>query len=98
MNTTAGILKIIFAIQALRAGLHLVLFSTSPSRSIIEKDIERWLIEIEEIEVSSPKWYGLVWLLWNYPEYRNLFYYRIKRERKIASRIVLDWQSCFLRL
>jgi serine O-acetyltransferase len=95
MNTTAGILKIIFVLQAVRAGLHLFLFSTSPSRSIIEKDIQRWVNEIEEIKTSSPKWYGLVWLIWHYPEYRNLFYYRIKRDKKIGSRILLELAKLF---
>ena len=91
MNTTAGTTKFLFTIQAVRAGLHLFLFSTSPSKTVIKKDIERWLCETEDMEVSSPKWRGLVWLLWKYPEYRNLFYYRIKRDKKIGSRILLEF-------
>ncbi|MEW6400746.1 MAG: serine acetyltransferase [Chloroflexota bacterium] len=85
------ITSVIYTFQILRALLHIFLFVTSASKSIIGKDIERWLqLTDEEHYQQLPKWKGLVWLLWRYQEYRNLFYYRIKRDRRRSSRILME--------
>lgn len=86
----AGIKSIVFVFQVARAGLHLFLLSSSPSKTIIEKDIARWLKETGDLEEGTSAWRGLAWLLWEYQEYRNLFYYRIKRDRQLISRILLE--------
>ncbi len=95
MNEPSGMMNFIFFLQAARAGFHLFLFSLSSSKPVIEKDIERWLRETQDIDVNSPKWRGLVWLLWKYPEYRNLFYYRIKSDKRILNRILLEIAKLF---
>ena len=88
-----------YGLQILRALLHIYLFLTSPVRSVIEKDIDRW-IEIEYPERKLQKrqaWLELVWLLWQLKEYRNLFYYRIKREYQVSSRIILAFAEWLYR-
>lgn len=96
MDKSSNITNLIILFQAVRAFLHLLLFSISPAKAIINKDIERWLHEThDDEEIGTSKWKGLVWLLWKHPEYRNLFYYRIKRDKKIANRILLEISNLF---
>lgn len=89
--------RLFYAIQFPRGLLHIYLFLTSSVRSVIEKDIVRWLeIEYpERLEKKRPVWMELVWLLWKFEEFRNLFYYRIKREYRISSRFVLEFARLF---
>ncbi len=88
MKTIIGIIGLF---QNLRAILHIFLLKTSPAKAVIDKDIDRWLQVTQHPEPSMlPKWKGLVWLLWKYPEFRNLFYYRIARERRVISRILVE--------
>jgi len=90
--------RIIGSLQIPRAILHILLLEISPVRAVIEKDVERWLQEIGYPEQSSlPKWRGLVWLLWRCPAFRNLFYYRIAREERITSRVLLELAKLFFR-
>jgi len=99
-NTNAGkysvVLSLLHVFQKIRAILHIILFLASPSKPVIEKDIERWL-ELTHFDNSQrlPKWKGLVWLLWRYQEYRNLFYYRIKKENRLISRAFLEVAKLF---
>lgn len=85
------LIRIVGLLQNPRAILHILLLKISPVRVVIEKDIERWLrvARLPE-QLTLPKWRGLVWLLWRCPAFRNLFYYRIAREERIASRILLE--------
>lgn len=86
------ITKIAYGAQFIRAILHIYLFLTSPLKSVIEKDINRWieLIGNELYQQGLSSWKGLVWLLWREEAYRNLFYYRIKLEYRLFSRIILE--------
>lgn len=73
--------KIITILQSFRAVIQIMLFVTSPSRATIEKDLDRWALETNDIDgMKFGRKRKLVWFLWRYPEYRNLFYYRIKRD------------------
>lgn len=85
--------NIFYALHILRAIFHIFLFLTSPSRPIIEKDILRWMeqehSDLHEKGISS--WRALVWLLWKDEPYRNLFYYRIKKDYRVFSRIVVEF-------
>ncbi len=82
--------------QSLRAILHIFLFMASSAKAIIEKDIERWFKETEgDIDLKFPKWRGLVWFLWRFPEFRNLFYYRIAKEHRVISRILSEIAKLF---
>jgi serine O-acetyltransferase len=84
---------ILYTLHVFRSLLHILLFVTSPSRSVIEKDIRRWM-EMEHTDLYEKgvfSWRALVWLLWKDEPYRNLFYYRIKKDYRIASRIILEF-------
>lgn len=91
--------NIFYALHVSRSLLHILLFVTSPSRPIIEKDICRWMemehADLHEKGVSS--WRALVWLLWKDEPYRNLFYYRIKKDYRILSRIIVEFAQVLYR-
>jgi serine O-acetyltransferase len=91
MEKYSTLVRILYAIQFLRAVLHIFLFKTSTAKPVIEKDINRWVEEYKYTEYrDSPKWKALVWFLWRYPEFRNLFYYRIVKESHLAGRMLLE--------
>lgn len=88
MNT---IKRLISLLQIPRAFLHILLLQMSSEKAVIEKDIERWLDETQNSHQSRPpKWRSMVWLLWRCPAFRNLFYYRIKREERVVRRALLE--------
>jgi serine O-acetyltransferase len=71
---------------------HITLFRISSARSLIEKDLDRWM---DIVRLTSPvrnsRWSALTRLLVTYPEYRNLFYYRVREAcgRQIGCRLLL---------
>lgn len=82
---------IISLLQVPRGILHILLLRMSPAKAVMEKDVERWLHVTDCPGQSTlPKWRGLVWLLWKWPPFRNLFYYRIAGEERISSRVLLE--------
>ena len=88
--------RLVGFLQVPRALLHILLLMLSPAKAVIEKDIARWLEETGPPEQSMPAtWNGLVWLLWRCPAFRNLFYYRIAREERIASRVLVELAKLF---
>lgn len=91
------IIKILYGLQIPKLLLHLYLFSASSNKRLIEADITRWLEARypERLEDKRPSWLELVWLLWRLKEYRNLFYYRIKRESRLFSRVLLELAKLF---
>lgn len=58
----------------------------SKEKHVIKKDVERW------INIKTPKqsnysnWFNLHWLILNSPEFRNLFYYRIKKYNLLIAK------------
>lgn len=96
MEKYTTLINILYALQILRAAPHIFLLNTSTARPIIEKDIEKWIEEHQFTEyVNRPKWRALVWLLWRFPEFRNLFYYRIAKEAHLMARIILEIAKLF---
>lgn len=84
--------QLFYTLHSLRSVLHLLLFLTSPSKPVIEKDIIRWM-EMEHFDLFEkkiPAWKSLIWLLWKDEPYRNLFYYRIKKDYLLSTRIILE--------
>lgn len=76
----------------LRAGPHLLLLRLSPRRDVIEKDIDRWVRQAfwkHPEWRQQPRWRNLVRLLQRRPEYRSLFYNRIRRDRRRFVRALL---------
>lgn len=60
----------------------------SKEKNIIKQDIERW-VKIENIEyLHYSTWKYLHWFMLFYPQFRNLFYYRINKHNKIISKIL----------
>lgn len=53
---------------------HLIVFHLSKNKKVIEADVRKWL-EVEHKGYGMSV--GLIFLLSHFPEYRNLFYYRI---------------------
>lgn len=66
--------KILLALSAIRCIPHLVAFLVSGEKEKIIADYRRWL---DIIGCSYQGITGLIYLLTFYPEFRNLFYYRI---------------------
>ena len=89
--------KFFYALHIPRAGIHIYLLLTSPVRSLIESDINVWMEqEHHDLFIQKiPSWKSLVWLLWKDEAYRNLFYYRIKKEYRVSSRILLEISKIF---
>lgn len=93
MNTLKKVTEIF---QVPRLLIPIFLLYLSPDKTIIEKDIQRWLQitgNDETCKVSS--WRKLVFLLWKFPEYRNLFYFRIVREKSIVKRALVEFSKLF---
>lgn len=68
---------------------HLILFKRTAARSVIERDMVRWLqMYRPEWPVSSPA-EVLVWLLKVHPEFRNVFYMRIGRYNSFSGRLLV---------
>jgi len=65
----------------LRSLVHLYLFSKSQAHSIIERDIKRWA-DIYPLpgDMQSQPSEALRFLMFHWPEFRNVFYYRISRD------------------
>ena len=58
--------------------MHLCYYRKSPNRSVIDADIERWCQEVGFI--GNSKTQSLVFLLMFRPQFRNLFYHRIRQK------------------
>lgn len=58
-----------------RSSFHVLAYLSSPRRDVIDVDLEVWM---REYELSGSPVLGLHTLLSRFPEYRNLFYYRVK--------------------
>lgn len=72
--------KIWLSLSAVRLAPHVILMRYHPSRECIELDIERWLNCLNLVKKSDTTGgtiYSFIQLMTYYPEYRNLFYYRL---------------------
>jgi serine O-acetyltransferase len=58
-----------------RSFFHVLAYLSSPRRDVIDVDLEVWM---REYELDGSPVLGLHTLLTRFPEYRNLFYYRVK--------------------
>lgn len=78
--------KIWANINLLRAFPALIAFYFSPQKELIKKDLDRWA-ELKKCEYKSI-WNRMNWFFLYYPEYRNLYYSRIRRDLFIFSKIL----------
>jgi serine O-acetyltransferase len=76
--------------QRILGSPHYLLMRWSPGKTVIESDIQRWsennFPNLEE-RISVRRAFAL--LLWNYPEFRSLLYYRIQSHEHFITRILL---------
>ena len=68
--------RLLLILNIVRLFPHLIMFKLSRNNLIIKADLERW-IKIMEIKYSGSM--AVIYLLSFYPEFRNLFYYRVGR-------------------
>ena len=71
--------KVWLLLSSIRLIPHVIIMKYHPTREIIDLDIERWSRELFN-ETPSTAWSGIytfIKLMTYYPEYRNLFYYRV---------------------
>ncbi len=83
--------SLVYILQFPRAFLHILLLEASAGKDVIKIDIERWLQETGVPQPTIlPRWASFIKLLWRCAAFRNLFYYRIEREERLSSRILLE--------
>ena len=66
----------------------IVAYHSAQEKSIIEKDIKRWIKILKPEYIDQPIWKCLNWLLINKQEYRNVFYHRINRGFNWVGRLL----------
>ncbi len=65
-------------LSAIRLLPHIVLFHITPARQTVHADTARWG-KVFGFDAGEALLWQFVWLMTMYPEYRNLFYYRVRR-------------------
>lgn len=60
----------------------LLAYRVSGQRPVIRRDLGRW---IKGPVVKLPAWLAFCWVMLYSPEFRNLFYYRLKRTSTVLS-------------
>lgn len=79
------ILRIKMALAYIVYYLHICYYKKSPKRYVIDKDIERWCKELNINSLSMKT--KLIYLLMFAPQFRNIFYFRIKPRFNFVKRI-----------
>ncbi|OKH40355.1 hypothetical protein NIES2101_35040 [Calothrix sp. HK-06] len=74
---------------------HLVLFSKNSSRDIIEKDISRWIDCTNSDVKRNTNWEKLIFFISQFPEFRNLFYYRVQSDLYLGFGTLLSLAQFF---
>ncbi len=80
-------LKVWTDINIIRSFFHIILFLLSPERAVIEKDLNRW---IHAEQSHHPMWWKFHWALLWFPEFRSVFYYRLKSYCLVIAKL-LEW-------
>jgi serine O-acetyltransferase len=75
-------------LQKIKALPHILLFRRSSARPLIEKDMSRWVQIYMPERAGRPASDNLAWVLATYPEFRNLFYYRLGRYSRSFGRLM----------
>ncbi|KHD34368.1 hypothetical protein NL50_17430 [Clostridium acetobutylicum] len=71
--------KILFYFDYIRYIFVLILYKKCKKKELINKDIKKWQSKFAQIENKSFN-YSLHWLMFKFPEFRNLFYYRTQED------------------
>ncbi|MEA5626747.1 serine acetyltransferase [Nostoc sp. UHCC 0251] len=78
------IIKFAQAIRQILSAPMLILFIFSKNKEVIILDVRQWIKKADNMKESSPDWVNLIYLLSIYPEFRNIYYYRIKQDDPIG--------------
>jgi serine O-acetyltransferase len=88
--------KILDASRSARALFHRVLLRVSSEKGMIGKDVDRWLDALKGTrQIRTGPGSELVYLISRYPEFRNVFYYRIAKERRLRIKVLLELAKLF---
>ena len=87
--------KIIAFISAVRLIPHIILFNIHHRKHIIKYDVKRWLKCLHITGVGNQ--YGFIHLMTFYPEFRNLFCYRIGIFQYLINWLCPKMNTLFLR-
>jgi serine O-acetyltransferase len=77
-------------ILKLKSFIHIAFFKRSSSREDISSDVRRWIQILRSDRLEKPLLENLVWLLERYPEFRNVFYFRIGKYQGFLSKLALN--------
>jgi serine O-acetyltransferase len=88
-----AIKKIWANINIIRTVPAIVAFYASPDKETIQKDLKRWAKVCGIENLNYPAWRYLNYFLVYFPEFRNLFYYRISIHNFILSKVLRIFYS-----
>lgn len=80
--------KLWMALNTPRTIPALLVFSSSPEKQIIKEDIAFWVEVMNLKDLKYRMWQNLHYLMLFCPEFRNLFYYRIKKSSLLLSKLL----------
>lgn len=84
---------IFMLLSVIRLIPHIILTNIHPNRDIIKYEVARWL---KCFGIESNILYGFIYLMTVYPEFRNLFYYRIGFLSKTISWMCPKMNTLFI--
>ena len=88
-----AIKRLILVISLIRLIPHLALFALHKNKQIIKYETNRWL-QITKTDAGT--YWGFVHLMTFYPEFRNLFYYRIGPFKRLVSFLCPKMNTLFI--
>lgn len=87
MNLKIIIKKIWLLLSSIRLIPHICFLTWHPSKDVVKLDLKRWssILLHKKPDTACKTIYSFIELMTYYPEYRSLFYYRLKAIGKILS-------------
>ena len=82
------LIKIWININVVRTIPGLIVLAWSPEKTVIKKDISRWIKEKDLETLNYPAWKYFHYLMLYYPEFRNLFYHRLKKINLFLPKVI----------
>ena len=85
--------KIVLFISGIRLIPHLILLASHKNNKVIKYEISRWL---QLVRTEKGIYGGFIYLMTYFPEFRNLFYYRIGRSRHFINFLCPKMNTLFI--
>ena len=91
--------RAVIALSCIRLVPHLILFVIAPNRATMAADLKRWYRDEPEDYDGRPELWAFAEAMTRKPEYRSLFYYRVKRVLAglvdaLRGRCAGRWRRC----